>query len=125
MKNEYTILVVDDEIHMCEILKRLLEKVGYTVFTASNGKKALTITREQKPDVILLDLMMPGMNGREICKVVREISPDTKVIYLTAKVESDLAKLKEIRNEADNFIAKPATSKKILSSIENSLRQAV
>ena len=125
MKNEHSILVVDDEIHMCEVLKRILEKAGYYVFTASDGKKALNITRERKPDVVLLDLMMPGMNGREICQVVREMSPDTKIIYLTAKVESDLGKLKEIRNEADTFIAKPATSKKILSSIENLLHKAV
>jgi len=125
MKNKHSILVVDDEIHMCEVLKRILELAGYNVFTASDGKKALNITREQKPDVILLDLMMPGMNGREVCQVVREISPDTKVIYLTAKVESDLGKLKEIRNEADTFIVKPATIKKILSSIENLLHKAV
>jgi DNA-binding response OmpR family regulator len=124
MNNEYSILVVDDEIHMCDVLKRILEKAGYYVFTASDGKNALDITREQKPDVILLDLMMPGMNGREICRFVREMSPDTKVIYLTAKVESDLEKLKEIRSEADIFIAKPATSKKILSSVENLLCKA-
>ncbi|UCC17881.1 MAG: response regulator [Dehalococcoidales bacterium] len=125
MKNEHSILVVDDEIHMCEVLKRLLKKAGYYVFTASDGKKALNITRERKPDVILLDLMMPGMNGREVCQIVRKMSPDTKVIYLTAKVESDLVKLKEIRNEADTFIAKPATSNKILSSIENVLHKVV
>lgn len=121
MKNEYSILVVDDEIHMCDVLKRILEKAGYCVEVAPDGEKALILTREKKPDVILLDLMMPGMNGREVCQAVRQLSPDTKVIYLTAKVESDINKLKEIRHEADTFIAKPATSKKILTSIESVL----
>ena len=121
MKNEHSVLVVDDEINMCEVIKRILEKAGYCVFTTSDGKTAINITWERKPDVILLDLMMPGMNGREVCQVVRELSPKTKVIYLTAKVDTDLGKLKEIRSEADTFIAKPATSKKILSSIEKLL----
>ena len=117
MTSQNTILVVDDEQNMCMILRRILEKAGYGVQVASDGKKAIDIVEKSKPDVILLDLMMPGMNGREVCQVVREISPETKIIYFSAKVESDVEKLKELRSEADTFIAKPATSKKILSSV--------
>ncbi|MBN2238723.1 MAG: response regulator [Dehalococcoidales bacterium] len=121
MTTENTILVVDDEQNMCMILRRILEKAEYKVMVASDGEKAIEIVNESKPDVILLDLMMPGMNGREVCQIVRKISPDTKIIYFSAKVESDLDKLKELRSEADIFISKPATSKKILSSVSNLL----
>ena len=119
--NRHEILVVDDELHMCNILRRILESEGYQVIIASNGKKALQLTREKEPDLILLDLMMPGINGREVCRIVREFSPDTRIIYFTARVEADSQALKELRDEADAFITKPATSKQILSRISSVL----
>lgn len=115
------VLVVDDEIHMCHVLRRILEKEGYKVITAPDGEKALRLTKEKKPDVILLDLMMPGINGREVCQRVREFSTKTQIIYFTAKVEPDPLKLRELRSEADAFIAKPATSKQILSKVSSVL----
>ena len=72
------ILVVDDELHMCNVLRRILEKEGYRVITAPDGKSALQLIKEKKPDVILLDLMMPGIDGREVCHRVREISTTTQ-----------------------------------------------
>jgi len=99
------------------ILRRILEKDGFLVDIASDGEKAIKIVEKSLPDVVILDLMMPGMNGREVCREIRKISPATKVIYFSAKVESDLQKLKELKSEADTFITKPATSKKILSCV--------
>jgi len=123
MEDYSTVLVVDDEMPMCIVLKRILESAGYRVWTADNGTEALEIAGDIKPDVVLLDLMMPGMSGREICQRVRVTSPSSRVIYFTAKVESDLQKLKELRREADRLIAKPASSKTILTGVSSVLNK--
>ncbi len=116
------VLIVDDELHMCSVLSRILKKERYRVITVLDGKAALHLTKEKEPDLILLDLMMPGIDGREVCRRVRAFSPKTQVIYFTAKVESDALALKELRSEADAFITKPATSKQILSRVSSVLR---
>ncbi len=114
------VLVVDDEPHMCKALRRILEMGGYKVTTAPDGEKALEIIREKKPEVVLLDVVMPGIDGREVCRKIREFSTKTQVIYFTAKVEPiNLFKLQELRHEADAFIAKPATSRQILSKVNS------
>ena len=124
VKRATLVMVVDDEPSMCDILQRILTKDGYKVITASDGKRALKLAKEKKPDVILLDLMLPGMNGREVCRRIRELSTKTQIIYFTAKIEQDPTKLKELRSEADAFIAKPATSKRILSTVSRVLERA-
>ncbi len=111
------VLIVDDELHMCNVLRRILEKEGYRVITVLDGEAALQLTKEKEPDLILLDLMMPGIDGREVCRRVREFSPKTQIIYLTARAELDPLALTELRSEADAFISKPATSKQVLSKI--------
>ncbi len=119
------VLVVDDERHMCNVLSRILEKEGYRVITAPNGERALRLIKQKNPDVILLDLMMPGIDDREVCRRVREFSTATQIIYFTAKVEPlNPLKLKELRSEADAFIAKPATSRQILSTVDRVLQGA-
>jgi two-component system phosphate regulon response regulator PhoB len=116
------VMVVDDERHICNVLRRILQKDGYRVITAPDGETALGLIPEKKPDVILLDLVMPTMNGREVCHRVRESSADTKIIYFSAKVNAtESSKAKEFHHEADAFIAKPASSRRILSSIRNVL----
>jgi len=116
------ILVVDDEINMRNILRRILEKEGYQVLTAPDGETALRIIKAREPEVILLDLMMPGIDGREVSWRVREFSPSTRIIYFTAKTElTSPLKVKELHKGADAFIAKPATSKRILSMVDNML----
>lgn len=124
VKNNYQVLIVDDEVYMCNILHRILRKEGYKVQTAPDGKAALRLVEKIGPDLILLDLMMPGIDGREVCSIVRQLSEKTRIIYFTAKVESDPVKLKELRNEADAFITKPATSKQILSSVKKVFESA-
>ncbi len=115
------VMVVDDELQMCNVLRRVLEKEGYEVITAQDGETALRFIPEKKPNVILLDMMMPGIDGREVCRRIRELSTKTKIIYVTAKVEQDPTKLKELRSEADAIIAKPATRKQILSTVSRVL----
>ena len=118
------VLVVDDEPRMCNVIERILKQEGYKVITAPDGETALRLIPEKKPDVILLDLLMPGIDGREVCRRVRELPTKTQIIYFTAKVEQDPTKLKEIRSEADAFIAKPATSKQILLRVSRVLQGA-
>ena len=123
--NTPLVLVVDDEFYLCHALSRILEKEGYRVITAPDGETALKFTEEERPDVILLDLLMPGIGGREVCRRVRQFSTVTQIIYFTAKVMlTDPLEMKELRREADAFIAKPATSQQILSKVSGRLQGA-
>jgi DNA-binding response OmpR family regulator len=116
------VLVVDDEPHLCNVLRRILNIEGYKVITALDGKKALRLIKEKGPDIILLDIGMPGMNGREVCRRARELSPTAKIIYFTGRADPvELAKLRELHGEVDAFVAKPATGKQILSAISGVL----
>ncbi len=124
-KSDTLIMVVDDEPTMCRILERILLEEGYKVVVAMDGGKALKLFEEHNPDVVLLDLMLPGMNGREICRRIKQISVTTRIIYLTAKAApTDSAERKEYRIEADGYISKPATSRQILSAIQKVLASA-
>ena len=119
------ILVVDDEPHLRNGLRRVLEKEGYEVTTAPDGETALKIAREKEPDVVLLDIMMPGMDGREVCRRIREVVTAIQVIYITARAEpNDPLQLKQLRSEAEAFITKPATSKRIISTVNSLSRSA-
>jgi len=112
------ILIVDDEPHLRNGIRRILEKEGYEVTTAADGETALNLARDKKPDVVLLDIMMPGMDGREVCRRIREIDAAIQVIYVTARAElNDPMQLKQLRSETEAFITKPATSKTIISTV--------
>ncbi|HEY32900.1 MAG TPA: response regulator [Dehalococcoidia bacterium] len=112
------VLIVDDEPHLLSGLRRVLEKEGYEVTTALDGETALQLAREKKPDVVLLDIMMPGMDGREACRRIREVAEGVQVIYITARAElNDPLQLKRLRSEANAFITKPTTSKRIISAV--------
>ena len=121
MKSNPKILVVDDEPYICDVMRRILEIGDYRVSTTTDGKTAFELVKEDGPDVVLLDLMMPGMDGREVCRRVREIAPETRIIYFTGTVEFDASQSKILSREADAVILKPATSKIILSTISKVL----
>jgi DNA-binding response OmpR family regulator len=119
------ILIVDDEPHLRTGLRRILNKEGYEAMIAADGETALKLAEEKKPDIVLLDIIMPGMDGREVCRRLREVATEAQIIYLTAKAEPNgPLHAKYPRGEADAFIAKPATSKRILSKIESMLHSA-
>lgn len=113
------ILVVDDEENIVFALQLLLNKAGYTVETASSGKKALLQYSEFDPDVVLLDIMMPELDGYETAKRIRELDglSKTKIIFLTAK-GTIYDKMKAYENGGDDFIVKPCSNEKILEKIE-------
>jgi two-component system alkaline phosphatase synthesis response regulator PhoP len=120
------ILIVDDEPYLCSALHRILTREGYCVRTASDGETALELCRQKAPDVLLLDVMMPGMDGREVCRRVRESAVATHIIYFTARTDSaGLPRLRQLRQEADALIAKPCTTRTILAKVRNVLEGAL
>jgi len=110
--NRKVILVVDDEPNICNALQRILESDGYTVVTALDGKAALNLIPQLKPNLLFLDIMMPGMDGREVCERAHEIC-DARIVYFSAR--ADLARTE---GEADAFLTKPASSRRILSVVD-------
>ena len=122
--NGLKILLVDDEADILEFLSYNLRKEGYTVFTADNGKHAVNIAKKEKPNLILLDVMMPDMDGIETCNEMREI-PELKnvvIAFLTARNE-DYSQIAGFDVGADDYISKPIKPKVLLSRIKALLRR--
>jgi CheY-like chemotaxis protein len=118
----YKILIVDDEQIICEYFKDRFEKLGLTAFVAFNGADAIAISRENKPDIILLDIKMPGMDGITAMKKIKEINPGISVILLSAK-----SQLHEIRAGleagADKYLTKPLPPEDIIKAVYDSLEK--
>lgn len=122
-KIEYPkILVVDDEEHIRRILKYQLEKNGYRAFCAGDGQKGLTMAREVSPDLIILDLMMPMMDGFEVCIRLKEDFQTSQIpiIMLTARSEMG-DKLKGLENGANDYLVKPYSNEELLLRVKNVL----
>ncbi|HVJ47721.1 response regulator transcription factor [Desulfitobacterium sp.] len=116
------ILLVDDEKNILKVLKAYLQQEGYSVTTATNGLVALTIFKENKFDLVILDLMLPGLSGEEICQEIRRISP-TPIIMLTAKDEED-QKIQGLTLGADDYITKPFSPREVVARVRTVLRRA-
>jgi two-component system, OmpR family, alkaline phosphatase synthesis response regulator PhoP len=119
-----TILIVDDESDLLDLIEYNLEKAGYTVLKAENGQAALKIARKHVPDLILLDVMMPRMDGIE---VIRELKEDPTlrnkpVIFLTARGD-EKTELEGLELGADDFLPKPISTAKLLSRLKAVLRR--
>jgi len=115
----YKILVVDDEKDAVEILKNRLEREGYEVTAVFDGEEALRKVKEDNPDVILLDLILPKLNGFEVLKEIREKHTDKwrPVIIISARTELDTIR-KGYNLEADHYLTKPCTIDNILRGIK-------
>jgi len=109
------ILVVDDEMHIIRIVKYKLESAGFTVLTALNGEDALKVAREQKPALIFLDIMMPGLNGYEVCSELKNdpVTKDIIIIMLSAKGQ-EADKIKGLEVGVDEYITKPFSPQDLL-----------
>ncbi|MEY4603616.1 MAG: hypothetical protein RIT43_908 [Bacteroidota bacterium] len=118
------ILIVDDEEDIRELLSYNLKKEGYTVFCAENGEKGLAVLREEKPDLVLLDVMMPGMDGIEVCETIRQLPglSQTLICFLTARGE-DYSQIAGLDAGADDYVAKPIKPKVLISRINAILRR--
>lgn len=123
MANE-KILVVDDEEHIAELISYNLSSNGYKVITANNGIDAVKVAIEEKPSLILLDLMIPGKDGYDVCKEVRSNNEirNTPIIMLTAKSE-ELDKILGLELGADDYITKPFSIKELLARVSSVLRR--
>ncbi|MEG0297459.1 MAG: response regulator transcription factor [Clostridium sp.] len=115
------ILIVDDEFKILEVLKAYLEKEGYEVITALNGIEALEKYKNEYPDLILLDLMLPDICGEDICKRIREES-NVPIIMITAKVE-DGNVINGLDMGADDYISKPFNVKQVVARVKALLRR--
>ena len=115
----YSVLVVDDEIDILEFVSYNLQKENYQVFTANNGIEAIEIAKEKTPDLIILDVMMPDMDGIITCQKLREIKSldDTIITFLSARSE-DYSQIAGFESGADDYITKPIRPKVLLSRVK-------
>ncbi len=115
------VLVVDDEIKIREIVRRFLEQDGYEVAEAEDGDTALRVARELGPDLVVLDVMMPGTDGIEVLRVLRSES-DVPVILLTARTE-EVDKLVGLSVGADDYVTKPFSPRELVARVKTVLRR--
>jgi len=118
-----SVLVVDDDVRILRMTGRILELEGYRVLTANSGEAALNIFDEGIPDLILLDIMMPGMDGYAVCQRIREFS-QIPIIMVTAK-DSDEEKVKGLNAGADDYVTKPFSSGELAARVRAVLRRAM
>lgn len=116
------ILVVDDDTNICELLRLYLEKEGYSVTIANTGMQAVRSFAEQQPDLMLLDIMLPELDGWQVCREIRKYS-NKPIIMLTAKGET-FDKVLGLELGADDYITKPFDSKEVLARIKAVLRRS-
>ncbi|MBQ2605386.1 MAG: response regulator transcription factor [Clostridiales bacterium] len=115
------VLLVDDDPSIIEVLKLYFEKEGYQVVTCMQGDKAFAVFNTSKPDIIILDLMLPGTDGNDICREIRKTS-DVPIIMLTARTDT-LDKIIGLELGADDYIPKPFEPKEVLARVKAVLRR--
>ena len=115
------ILVVDDDQNICELLRLYIEKEGYSVVIANEGNQAVAMAESENPDLILLDIMLPGLDGWQVCREVRKKS-QCPIIMLTAKGEV-FDKVLGLELGADDYVVKPFEAKEVIARIKAVLRR--
>jgi DNA-binding response OmpR family regulator len=134
MNDKQKVLLIDDDEALVFAAEQVLKKEGFVVSIASNGPEGLEIAKNEKPDIIVLDILMPDMDGYEVCRRLMS-NPETsriKVIILSSKGETDMKKgapiigLKEVYEGYDcgacNFLTKPVSARELLNAIKNELK---
>lgn len=116
------VLIVDDERPIVDILKYNLEKEGYETIEAYDGAEALDMALNQNPDIILLDVMLPKMDGFEVCRKVREKKPTVPILMLTAR-EEEVDKVLGLELGADDYITKPFSVRELMARVKANLRR--
>ena len=116
------IMVVDDDSNICELLRLYLEKEGYEAIIAENGARALALFEKEQPDLILLDVMMPELDGWQVCRELRKQS-EVPIIMLTAKGEV-FDKVLGLELGADDYVVKPFETKEVMARIKAVLRRS-
>lgn len=121
--NKAKILIVDDDSNICELIRLYLEKDGYTTVIANDGQAALELVKQETPDMILLDIMMPKLDGWQVCREIRK-TLQTPIIMLTAKGEV-FDKVLGLELGADDYITKPFDTKELIARVKAVLRRSV
>jgi two-component system alkaline phosphatase synthesis response regulator PhoP len=116
------VLVVDDDPGIVKVVRAYLEQAGFDVLVAYDGKKALHIARHDKPDLVVLDLMLPEMDGWDVCRALRKES-DVPIIMLTARVE-ETDKLVGLELGADDYVTKPFSPRELAARVRSVLRRS-
>ena len=120
-KNEITVLLVEDEVTLAMIIKDTLEESGFTIHTAGDGEEGLHLFFELRPDVLVADVMMPKMDGWQVCREIRRFS-DKPIIMLTAKGET-FDKVLGLELGADDYVVKPFEAKEVIARVKAVLRR--
>lgn len=119
---QYKILIVDDDENICELLRLYLEKDGFLTVVANDGEQAVKYASLHNPDLILLDIMLPILDGWQVCREIRKTS-DTPIIMLTAKGET-FDKILGLELGADDYVSKPFDTKEVIARIKAVLRRS-
>lgn len=118
-------MVVDDEQDIVDLISYNLKREGYNVVTAADGREALQTAQQEKPDLIVLDIMMPGYDGFEVCRMIRQTPhiASVSIIFLTAK-SSEIDQILGLELGADDYIQKPVSPRVLVARIKSALRRA-
>ena len=116
------VLVVDDELEIVKVVRAYLEQSGFTVLTSSDGQQALAVFRDEQPDLVVLDLNLPSMDGLDVCRAIRR-EGNTPVIMLTARVE-EADRLVGLEIGADDYIVKPFSPREVVARVRAVLRRS-
>jgi len=119
---QYSVLIVDDDVKLVKLLQTYFTKEGYITYTASDGLDALQVVRERKPDIMVLDLMLPGLDGFDVCRKIRKDN-DIPIIMLTAR-EEESDRLIGLELGADDYVTKPFSPKEVIARAKAILRRA-
>ena len=119
---QYKILIVDDDENICELLRLYLEKDGFETVVANDGEKAVEFSAKYNPDLILLDIMLPKLDGWQVCREIRKTSA-VPIIMLTAKGET-FDKILGLELGADDYVSKPFDTKEVIARIKAVLRRS-
>ena len=117
-----TVLIVEDDPHTVEIVTLYLRRDGHQVVAATNGLDGLLMAREGTPDLMVLDLMLPGMEGKEVCKALRDEGSEVPIIMLTARVEEE-DRLAGLDLGADDYVTKPFSPRELAARVRAVLRR--
>ena len=118
----HKILVVDDELEIVRVVRSYLERAGYQVVTATNGREALFVARHERPALVVLDLQMPEMDGLEFTRRLRAEQPDVAIIMLTARVE-EMDRVLGLELGADDYVTKPFSPRELVARVRAVLRR--
>lgn len=119
---QYKILIVDDDENICELLRLYLQKDGFEVIVANDGRQAVDFANKYSPDLILLDIMLPQLDGWQVCREIRKTS-EVPIIMLTAKSET-FDKILGLELGADDYVSKPFDTKEVIARIKAVLRRS-